>query len=200
MQPSGDVLARGGDLNFFLFAFQTLLLPVLRVPFWNSLTLHHPARTCRFGRWGPCVLGRCGMSVAVQVSHGPCRASRAYRRLDALFPRLAPLPRLPQASPPGLPAPASLLRLQAPNTPALPLAGGPNPACSLAASTYREKMKLLTVLLLLSLYQAGTVLLTFLWGWLKVAPEIFSEEKKKEGGGSAGQGGTRTRQIDSRKM
>lgn len=52
--------------------------------------------------------------------------------------------------------------------------------CLLATSIYRKKIKLRTVLLLTSLYQEGTVLLTFLWGWLKVVLEIFPEKEEKK--------------------
>lgn len=62
----------------------------------------------------------------------------------------------------------------------MPLKGEPNPVCLLVTSIYREKIKLLTLLPSLSLYQEGTVLLTFPQGWLKVVPEIFSEKKKKK--------------------
>lgn len=138
---------------------------------------------CRFGRWGQQVLSGghtwCGMSVTAHVSHGPCWASKACRRIDAPGPKLAPLPRLPWASPPRSPALASLVWLRAPNAPALPLKGGPNLVCLLATSIYRENIKLLTVLPLLSLYQEGTVLLTFLQCWLKVVPEFFPEKKKR---------------------
>lgn len=51
--------------------------------------------------------------------------------------------------------------------------------CLLATSIYREKIKLLTVLPLLSLYQEGTVLLIFLQCWLKVVPDFFPEKKKR---------------------
>lgn len=51
--------------------------------------------------------------------------------------------------------------------------------CLLATSIYREKIKLLTVLPLLSLYQEGTILLTFLQCWLKVVPEFFPGKKKR---------------------
>jgi len=52
MQPSGDVLARGGDLNIFLFSFQTPLLPLLRMPFWSSLMLQQPVVHAGLGAGG----------------------------------------------------------------------------------------------------------------------------------------------------
>lgn len=119
------------------------------------------------------------MSVAAQVSHGPHRVLHVYRRIYVPGPRLAPLLCFPWALPPGLPALASLVQLRTSNTPALPLKEGPDPARFLAMGIYIEKIKVLSVLSLLSLYQEGTVLLTFWRGWLKVAPEIFPKKKKR---------------------
>lgn len=74
------------------------------------------------------------------------------RRIWVPGPRLAALPCLPQALLAGLPALALLVWLWAPNAPALPVKGGPDPAGLLATSICREKIKLLTVLPFLSLY------------------------------------------------
>lgn len=79
-----------------------------------------------------------------------------------------------------LPAPASLVWLWAPKTPTLSLKRGTDTTCLLATNFCREKIKLLTVLPFLSLYQVGTVLLTFPQGWLKVRPQIFLEKMKKK--------------------